>query len=145
MSTDLKNDVPRVAAAIDHLLEQLVKIAQKDHVFGFVVGVIKIGQQLELQIVRLAFDGLQLVVHFPGGVDVGAFAQLLDHGQHRFGRLIEQLDLFTKAAAAEVLRENENAFADFLHCLRYLIKSGRQSLNVFAFQRRDECLGKLFG
>ena len=43
-SNDLEDDVAGVAAAIDHLFQQLVKIAQKDDVLGVVITVVKIAQ-----------------------------------------------------------------------------------------------------
>ena len=85
------------------------------------------------------------VVHFARRANVGAFAQLFHHREHRFGRLIEQLDLFAETAAMQILRTNQNALADFLDRLGYFIKRGRQRLNVFAFERRDKCFAKLLG
>ena len=109
-----------------------------------VIAVIKIAQEIELQIVRVAFDRLQSRIHLARGLDVGSFAQLFHHREHGFRRLIEQFDLFAKAAAVQILRTNQNALADFLDRLRNFIERRRERLNVFAFQRRDERLRKRF-
>ena len=60
---------------------------------GVVIAVIKIAQQFELEFVGVAFDRLQPRVHLARGREVGAFAQFLDHRQHRFGGLIEQFEM----------------------------------------------------
>src|SRR6202023_1408483 len=76
---DLKDDVAGVAATVDHLLEQFVKVAQKDDVFGVVIALVKIAQKLELEIIGFAFDVLQFRVHLARGPDVHSFAQLFHH------------------------------------------------------------------
>ena len=47
--------------------------------------------------------------------------------------------------AVEIVRTYQDALADFLDCLRNLIKGGGERLDVFALQRRDEGLAKLLG
>ena len=110
---------------------------------GVVIAVVKIAQQLELQIVRVAFDHLQSCIHLARGRDIGAFAQCFHHREHGFRGLIEQFDLF-ETAAVDVLRKNHNALADFLDRLGNLIERRGQRLDILAFQRRDECLAELF-
>ena len=39
---DLEDDVPRVAATINHLFYQPEQIAQKNHLLGFVIALVKI-------------------------------------------------------------------------------------------------------
>ncbi len=45
----------------------------------------------------------------------------------------------------QVLWANQNALTNFLDCLRNFIECAGQRLNVFALERRDEGLAKLFG
>src|SRR3954463_3451545 len=71
----LQDDVAGIAAAVDDFLQKVVKIAQENDVLGVVIAVIKIAKQLQLQLVGVAFDGLQTRVHFSGARDVGAFAK----------------------------------------------------------------------
>src|SRR3712207_6753936 len=56
---DLEDDVARITAAIDHLLEQLVDVAQEDDLLGVVIPVIQVAQEVELQLVSVAFDALE--------------------------------------------------------------------------------------
>ena len=61
-----------------------------------VIALVKIAQQLELQIVRVAFDRLESRIHLARGFDVGPFAQLFHHREHGFRCLVQQFDLFAK-------------------------------------------------
>src|SRR6476469_2921120 len=70
----LQNDVARVAAAVDDFFQKLVEIAQENDLLRFVIAVIQIVEQLELQLVRGPFDGLQTRIHFAGARDVGSLA-----------------------------------------------------------------------
>src|SRR5439155_10094623 len=51
LQNDLKNDVAGIAATVDHLFEQFVKIAQEDDVFWVVIALVKIAQQFQLELV----------------------------------------------------------------------------------------------
>jgi hypothetical protein len=70
----LQDDVSGVAAAVDDFLEKVVEIAQENDLLRVVVAVVKIVKQFELELVRVALDGLEVRVHLPGAGDVGAFA-----------------------------------------------------------------------
>src|ERR1700730_11079620 len=85
---DLQNDVSRVSAAVDHLLEQIVNVAQKDDVLGIIVAVVKIAQELKLQLVSIALDALQPVVFLSRVRRVDAFAQIFHHLKHTFSGLV---------------------------------------------------------
>src|SRR3954466_11414712 len=85
----LQNDVPGVAAAVDDLFQKLVEIAQENDLLRVVIAVIQIVEQLELQFVGVAFDGLEPRIHFAGARDVRSLAQFLHHREHGFGRLVE--------------------------------------------------------
>ena len=71
---DLQDDVAGVATTIDHFFQEIVKVAQENHVLGVVVAVVKIAQQIELEFVRVAFDGLKVVIHIAHGRNVGSLA-----------------------------------------------------------------------
>src|SRR5438876_110619 len=102
-------------------------------------------QQIDLEVVSLALNLLYLFIHLARGRRVGALAQLFYHRHDCFRRLIEELDLFAKIAAMQVLRTDQDALANLLHGLRYLIQGAGQSLNVFTFKRCDEDFAKLLG
>jgi hypothetical protein len=70
---------------------------------------------------------------------------LLHHRQHRLGRAIKQLDLTPKIVPMQILRANQDAFANFLDRLRDLVERGGERLDILAFQRRDERLAELLG
>src|ERR1043165_9922476 len=55
----LQNDVAGVAAAVDNFFQELVEIAQENDLLRVVLAVVKIVEQLQLELVRIAFDGLQ--------------------------------------------------------------------------------------
>jgi hypothetical protein len=42
LQDNLQDHIAGIAAAVDHLFEQFVKIAQKDDVFGVVIALVKI-------------------------------------------------------------------------------------------------------
>src|ERR1700736_1179616 len=85
---DLQNDVSRVAAAVNDLLEQIVNVAQEDDVLGIIIAVVKIAQQLKLQLVSVALDALQPVVFLSRAGRVDAFAQIFHHLEHTFSGLV---------------------------------------------------------
>src|SRR2546423_11394583 len=85
----LQDDVAGIAAAVDDFFQKVVEIAQENDVLGVVVAVIEIVEQLQLQLVGVAFDGLQMRVHLASARDVGAFAEFFHHGEDGFGRLVE--------------------------------------------------------
>src|SRR5437762_1008689 len=145
LERDLKDDVSRVPATVDHFLNQFEQIALKNYLLGFVIALVKIAQQIELELVSLPLYRLEFRIHLARCRSVGALAQLFYHGQHCFSRLIEELDLLAKIAALQILRADQNPLADFFYVLRYLIKRAGQRLNVLAFQRRDESFAKLLG
>src|SRR5205814_152441 len=62
----------------------------------------KITKPLHFELVGIAFDALELGVHLARGAGVDPWAQLLYHGQHHFGGLIEQLNLLTKTLAGQI-------------------------------------------
>src|SRR5205823_6073240 len=130
LQDNLQDDIAGIAATIDHLFEQFVKVAQKDDVFGIVIGLVKIAQKLQFQFVSLSFDGLQLRVHFARGANVHSFAQLLYHREDRLGGLIEEMDLLRETRYRQVLRGNHHSFADFFDRLRYFVERSRERLNV---------------
>src|SRR5437762_9702289 len=70
----LKDDVPSVAAAINDLFQQTVKIVKKNDLFRFVFALKQIAKAIELEVVRVAFDALQFRIHFPGGASVNPFS-----------------------------------------------------------------------
>src|SRR5947208_9381910 len=117
---DLHDDVAGVSTTVDHFFEQFVKIPQENDVLGRIIAMIKIAQQFQLKLVRIALDRLQTRVHFAGGVNVGSFAQLPHHRQHHLGRLIEQLDLPAKIVPVQIFRTNQNPLPNFLNRLRDL-------------------------
>jgi hypothetical protein len=145
LQDDLQNHVAGVAAAVDDFFQKIVEIAQEDDLFCVVIAVVKIVEQLQLQFVGVAFDGLEMRVHFPGARDVGSFAQFFYHGEDRFGGLVEELEVFLEAASVEVRRENQDPLPDFLDGLWNFVERGRERLDIFALERRDERFAKLFG
>ena len=106
---------------------------------------IEVAQELELEFVRIALDGLQPRVHLPRGGGVRPFAQTFHHRQDGLGRLVEQLEMLLEIATVQISGTDQNAFADFLDRLRDLIKRGGERLDVFALQRSDEGLAQLLG
>src|SRR5437899_11094794 len=90
---DLQDDVAGVTAAIDHLLQQIVEVAEENHVLGVVVAVVKIAQQIELEFVGIAYDGLKVVIDIAQGRNVGPLAQLRYHGEHGRRGVVEKLYL----------------------------------------------------
>src|SRR5207247_5175827 len=141
LQNNLENHVAGIAATIDHFFEQVVKIAQKDDVLGVVIALVKIAQQLELEVVGFALDVLQFRVHLARGANVHSLAQLFHHREHSLGGLIEKLDLLGKTWRRQILRTNQHALANFLNRLWNFVERSGERLYVFAFQRRDECLG----
>ena len=141
----LQDDVSGVAAAVDDFFQKLVEIAQENDLLRVVIAVVEIVEQLELEFVGVAFDGLQARVHLTGAGDVGAFAQFFHHREHRFGGLVEQLEMLLETAAVQIGRENQDALADFLDRLGNFVERRGQRLDVLAFQRSDERLAELFG
>ena len=141
---DLENDVPRVAATVDHFFEKLVEIAQENDLLGVVIAVKQIAQQFELQLIRVAFDRLQPRIFLAGGRDISAFAQCLHHRQDGLRSLVEQFQMLLETAAVEFARKNQDPLSDLFHRLRNLVKRRCQGLNVLSFQRRDERLAELF-
>src|SRR6478609_4519929 len=85
----LQNDVAGVAAAVDDFFQKLVEVAQENDLLRVVVAVIEIVEEFELQFVRVAFDGLEIGVHFAGPGDVGSLPKFLHHREDGFGRLVE--------------------------------------------------------
>src|SRR4051812_3665458 len=59
---DVKDDRPRVAAAIDAALDQLVEIFREDQHARVGVAVIDAAQQLVHQFIGIAFDALETLV-----------------------------------------------------------------------------------
>ena len=117
----LQNDVPRVAATVDHFFQETVKIVQKNDLLRGVIAFEKITKALQFELVGIAFYGLQFGVHLARGASVDPVAQLFYHRQHRFGGLIEQLDLLTETLPCQIFRADQNAFANFLDRFRYFI------------------------
>ena len=77
------------------------------------------------ELIRIAFNGLEFVIHLPCSAGVDPFPQLFYHREHCLSSLIEQLDLLLKSVSTQIFWADQNAFADFLHRFRYLIKSSR--------------------
>lgn len=69
---------------IDHLLQELVKITQKDDLLRIVIAVVEI----ELQFIGGAQDRLRAAVHFPRARRIGPSAQFFDHREDGLGRLV---------------------------------------------------------
>src|SRR5206468_2141946 len=69
-----KDDVSCIPAAVDDLFDQCEQIAQKNHLLRFVIALIKIAQQIELEFVSLALNRLELCIHLARGRRVRAFA-----------------------------------------------------------------------
>src|SRR5438045_9050967 len=101
----LQDDVAGVAAAVDDFFQKLIEIAQENDLLGLVVAVLKIVEQLELEVVRVAFDGLETRVHLPGAGDVRALAQFLHHGEERFSRLDDLFEMLFKPAPDHIACE----------------------------------------
>src|SRR5438477_1646859 len=139
-----ENDISRIPTAVDDFFHQLEQIAQKNDLLRFVITLVKIAQQIELKFVGLALNRLQLCVHLTRRRRISALAQLPNHGEHSFCSLLEKFHLPAETASMQIFRTNQDAFADFLHRLRDFIKRGRQRLNIFTFEWRDEFLAKLF-
>ena len=57
---------------------------------------------LQFELVGVAFNALELGVHFARRVRTHAMAQLFDHGYHHFGCLIEKFNLLTKTLSAQI-------------------------------------------
>src|SRR3954463_5543656 len=76
---DLQDDVSRVAAAVDHLFEQLIDVAQKEDVLRVVIAVVKIAQEIELELVGVAFDRLETIVLLARARRVDAIAEIFHH------------------------------------------------------------------
>src|SRR2546423_8068075 len=141
----LQNDVAGVAAAVDDFFQELIEIAQENDLLRVVIAVVKIVEQFQLQLVRIAFDGLQSGVHLAGARDVGAFPQFLYHREDGFRGLIEQVQMFLETAAVEIRRENQDPFPDFLDRLGNFVERGGERLDVFALEWSDESFAKLLG
>jgi hypothetical protein len=84
-------------------------------------------------------------IHFAGPRDIGSFAKFFYHGQDRFGRLVEELEVFVETAPVQVGWENQDSFADLLDRLRNFIERGGEGLDVFTLERRNESFAELFG
>src|SRR3989442_1430915 len=59
---DLKHHVPDVPATVEDFFQQFVEVLQNDHAQRAVLAVVKLLERLEHELVRLAFDVLELVV-----------------------------------------------------------------------------------
>src|SRR2546421_1053342 len=141
----LQNDVAGVAAAVDDFFQELVEVPQENDLLRVILAVVKIVEQFQLQLVRIAFDGLQSRVHLAGARDVGAFPQFLYHREDGFRGLIEQVQMFLETASVQVSGKNQDPLADFLDRLGNFVERRGERLDVFAFERRDERLTKLLG
>src|SRR5688500_6865676 len=89
LEDDVVNDVARVAAAIDDLFEQLVKVLHEDRLERLIFAAVKLLVEIEDQLVGLALDVLQLVVLLLHFLELMAVAKLLHHGLDGRGGLIE--------------------------------------------------------
>src|SRR6478672_1204876 len=59
---NVEHDIAGIAAAIEHLLQNLVKVLQHHRLHCFMLAAIKVAQAFQHQLVRIAFDLLQLPV-----------------------------------------------------------------------------------
>jgi len=75
----LYDDIPRVAAAIDHFFQEPVKVVQKNNLLRGVIACEKITKPLHFELVGIALDALELGVHLARGAGVDARAQLFYH------------------------------------------------------------------
>ena len=63
------DDIPGIAAAVDDFLEQVVKVAQGEYFDRLVPTRIQLAEEVERVLVSLAFDLLDLAVHFLGLIE----------------------------------------------------------------------------
>src|ERR1051326_1241509 len=66
----LEDDVAGIAAAVDDFFQKLVNIAKENDVLRVVSPVIKIAEQIELELIGIAFNSLEARIHFPGAGDI---------------------------------------------------------------------------
>src|SRR5205814_477413 len=76
----LYDDVPRVAAAIDHFFQEPVKVVQKNNLLRGVIAFEKITKPLQFEVVCIAFDALEFGVHLARRAGVYPGAKLFYHG-----------------------------------------------------------------
>src|SRR5437764_738384 len=79
LESHLHDDVPSVAAAIDDFFQQAVKIVEENDLFRIVFALEKIAEAVELELVGIAFDALELRIHFASGAGVNPCSQLFHH------------------------------------------------------------------
>src|SRR5687767_11768727 len=87
---DMIDDVAGVARAVGNFLEQVEQVAGENDLHRILFFGIEIAEQFIENFVRLAFDGLKLVVEFFDILEVNTAAQFDDHLAHDLSRLIQE-------------------------------------------------------
>ena len=127
-----------VAAAVNDLFEQVIKVFQNNDFQRVVAAAEQIAVKFHDGLVGIALDLLQPVVPLFDLFEVDAGAEAFDEVQDAFCGVHDQLDLLGEIHAANVLGRELDAFAEFFHGLGDAVKRQRQGVNVLAFERGDE-------
>src|ERR1700746_464410 len=109
----MTNHIAGIAAAVDDLLKQLIKILQNDHLNRFMPSVKEILVKSHHVLICFTFEELQLVVEVLDAFEVHSVVKGLDHFEDNVSGAFQQADLFGEINASHVLRRQQNSLAKF--------------------------------
>src|SRR5438270_6885344 len=89
LQNDMEDNVADITAAVENLFQQFVEVLQYDHAHGAMIAIVEVAKQLQHQVVRVAFDLLELVVLRFDFFEVHPFAQFLHQRDYDVTRFLK--------------------------------------------------------
>src|SRR5436190_6108232 len=135
---DVEHDIAGVATTVEHLLQNLVKVLQHDGLHCFVLAAIKVAQPFQHQLVRVAFDLLQLPVQFLYSFEIRFLAENGDHLQKGGGCLVHHGEVVVEINVAQARRAQDVTLGKLFDRLRYFVERVGKRFDVFTLQGSHE-------
>src|SRR6185295_12213933 len=106
LQDNVEDNVASIATPIENLLQDFQEVFHNHDPHGIMVAIIKITQEFEHELVRLALDLLELVVLGFDFLEVDAFPEFLDKEHDTVAGLIEERKVLGEVAIVDLSARN---------------------------------------